>query len=361
MRSMLSLVRLNVLALVAAALACEADDEPVWWEGEFVRYAKSSELTVCAGTPLLADSFVPFIAGELGIDLPPMIDYQWLTVPDYGSRSNCPAASSGCSSGTSTYALDPLLLHELVHSVTSASGMNRLAFFSEGLAVAYDPLSRFMDSRYVLGFPDGLEDPRPEMTLPSGRVSYSTAGGFVNFLLARHGPEKLVAISQRSRQGDDLDKIRSAFKSVYGTELDNEAELYLKSDELGCESGVFDVRPHDCTMPEVAWSGESWVYANIMDCEQEDVAGGALYSSWQSVTLHVPTDDRYVVRAFGDGDLAVRLGRCFGCAWQHKDVLLYAGYQPEIEVTLEAGHYFVRMEANPGDLPLVGVNITPIK
>lgn len=350
----------RTLAVVSSLLvACEAEVSPQWWEGDFIRYATSRDLHACAGTPVVADQFVPFIAGELDIELPPRLDYEWLSSAEYAQRDLCSGPSTGCSSGTQAYALDPLLLHELVHGVTGASGMNRAPFFTEGLAVAYDPLTRFMESRYVAEFPDGLDDPRPELTRPAGMVSYQTAGGFVSFLLTRYGPEKVVEISRMSRGGDGLAVIRANFRVVFGAELDTEAELYMRSDSLGCDTHVFDVRPQDCTMPEVAWSGDQWVHAGIMDCEDDTVAGGVGATMWRSVTLEVPTAGRYLVRTFGEGG-RVRLGRCFGCPWEHDDVLLYGSSLPEAVATLEAGTYFVRMEARADDAPLVGVAVSPV-
>ena len=45
---------------------------------------------------------------------------------------------------------------------------------------------------------------------------------------------------------------------------------------------------------------------------------------------------------------------------EHDDVLLYGSSLPEAVATLEAGTYFVRMEARADDAPLVGVAVSPV-
>ena len=349
-----------VLPFLLAATACEGEERTLWGDGDFVRYVSSTNQQPCAGTPIVANDFVPFVANELDISLPPKIEYQWLNPEDFG-QSDCPDSSGGCAFATEVYGRHSMLLHELVHSVGLANGMNDFPFFNEGLATAYDPLSGIVvEFRYARDFTTDLEDPRPQMTVPREELNYRTAGNFVAFLLARHGPEKLVAISQSSNEGDSLDTIRSKFRAVYQVELDDEADLYMASAGLGCDEGHFNVRPQDCTMPEVEWSGGRWTYEGALDCEDESVAGAYKELSIRAVTLRVPETGEYVVQTLGDDRRFVRVGRCFGCPWQHNDVLFFPGPDSEKVATLEAGTYFVRMEATAKDnAPLIGVTITP--
>lgn len=348
------------LSCLLAVTACGAEERTVWGDGEFVRYVSSTDQQPCAGTPILANDFVPFVANELGIRLPPKIEYHWLNAEDF-VQSDCPD-SRGCAFATEVYGTYSMMLHELVHSVSSASGMNDFPFFNEGLATAYDPLSGIVvEFEFARDFTKNLEDPRVQMTVPREELNYRTAGNFVAFLLARHGPEKFVAISQSSEKGDNLDTVRSKFRAVYQIELDDEAELYMASGGLGCDEGHFNVRPQDCTMPEVGWSGESWTHEGVLDCEDEDVAGAYKEYSVGSVTLEVPEAGQYLVRAFGDARRHVRVGRCFGCPWQHNDVLIFPGTNSEKVAALEAGTYFVRTEVVTRDkAPLVGVAITRV-
>ncbi len=350
----------RVIAGVLLLAACEADSTLVS-EGKYVRYLASDGLHACAGTPALLDDFVPFVAGELGMSLPPRVDYHWLTDDAY-ARTDCPAETSACAGLALVYSTDPLLRHELVHSVGAANGMaGGLPFFKEGLASAYDHFSSTHDSRYSAGFWAKPSDPRPQMLLSWADLDYAVADGFVSFLLARHGPEKLVAISQRSREGDDLDALRGAFRATYGIELDDEAELYMRAGELGCEDDSFAVRPHDCTMPEVAWSGQRWAHAGRMDCEADDVAGSYQRSTLRSVTLEVPTTGQFVVRVSGTDRAEALVGRCFGCPWQHADLILSADRHSEQTTTLEAGPHFVRMYGDADAAPLVTVTIRPVE
>lgn len=353
-------LRRSVALSCLLAAACQAEERTLWGDGEFVRYLSSTDQQPCAGTPIVANDFVAFVAHELGIRLPPKIEYHWLNAEDF-VQSDCPP-SRGCAFATEVYGHHSMNLHELVHSIGLASGMNDSHFFNEGLATAYDPLSGIVVRfGYARDFTKGLEDPRPQMTAPREALNYRTAGNFVAFLLARHGPEKLVAISQSSDRGDDLDTIRSKFRAVYPTELDDEAELYMASGELDCDEDHFNVRPQDCTMPEVEWSGEEWTHEGTLDCDDEDVTGAYKEFSVRSVTLAVPETGQYLVRTSGDGRRHVRIGRCFGCPWQHDDVLIFPGPNSERMVTLEAGAYFVRTEAATRDqAPLVGVTMTRV-
>lgn len=349
-------------AVLLAGTICCGSDEPVWWEGEYVRYAMSSDLTACAGTVALVDSFVPFVAGELGVKLPPKIEYQWLNRDEYG-ETVCPEGTRGCARGHHAYAQDPVLLHELVHGVTSASGMNGLPFFSEGLAVAYDPFSQG-GPRYIPSFAAPFPDPRLEMTRASADLDYGTASWFVTFLLVRHGPKPFVAISQRTHYGQDLDAIRAEFRAVYGRELDDEADLYMKGSDPGCGQDYFALRPHDCTGPTVPWSSGRWGYEQVLDCGFEDVAGGVGddYDGFiaQSVTLDVPAAGGFTIEIYGGENTSMQLGRCFGCPWQHNDVTLYTSTDPVTLTTLEAGPYFVRLSAAAEDAPLARVVIKPV-
>lgn len=241
--------------------------------------------------------------------------------------------------------------------------MNGLPFLAEGVAGAYDPFAGAPgDQRYIPSYAAPFPDPRLEMTLPRAELDYSTASWFVAFLLARHGPRPFVAMSQRSNSGQDLDAIRSNFRAIYGRELDDEVELYRSGADLNCDAGHFDVRPHDCVMPEIAWSGEQWTYERVMDCGADDVAGGVSNDrSWfstHSVTVQVPQTGYYSLEIDSDESASVQIGRCFGCPWQHNDVAL-STLEPRMSPILEAGLYFVRFNAHADAVVRVGVVITP--
>ena len=341
--------------------ACEADST-VWWEGQYVRYTASEGLHVCAGTPEYTDDFVPFVAGELGIPVPPRLEYHWLDGEAFDASICASQGTVGCALGARSLSLKPALLHELVHNVTSPSGMNRLPFVSEGLASAYDAVATGNAARY---FPTDLTvpDPRLQMTLRAREIDYGRATRFIVFLLVRHGPEKLVAFAQRVELGDSLDAIEDQYRVAYGHELADEVEAYLRGADLGCDADHFDLLPYECTSPTVAWSDGRWVSAAVMDCEADDVVGGDgehEVSRLRSVTVDVPEAGLYDVRIYGDEPASARLGRCFGCPWQHADVFFSSDMTAATRTTLEAGTHFVRVTTAVPGAPLIGVTITPV-
>ncbi len=351
---------LAVLAL--GMVACERESlPPSAWTGLYIDYGQSEGLQPCAGTRTYTDNFVPFLAGELGLE-PTRASFRWLDTAEYDAQ-NCPEASQGCAFATEAQSRNPFHLHEQVHALTAAYDMNGLPFYTEGLATAYDwfgdgALRRFA---YLPKF-DPRNDIREQMTVRSSELDYGIAGVFATVLLARHGPEKFIDVSRRARYGDDLATLERDFAEVYGVALADEAERFRHVGELPCDESMFAVRPYDCDMPEVLWTGDTWVHAGILACDVDDVAGGIgpdqAWPSVRSVTLTVPRDGIYHVRRFSDGDdeVQVLLGDCFACPWQHDDQNVYDG---DATVQLSAGTYFLRVVGNSEAAPLVGLVITP--
>lgn len=176
--------------------ACNSDDGNT--TGRFIDYHVEDGLQACGQTPAFLNDFVPLLADELGLEIESRVDYHWVN-PD-GLAAACPAGAVGCYLDGQVYARNPALLHEVVHAVTDQSAMNNLPFFTEGLAVAYDPWSgEGAGPRFVLmskpGEPEA--DPRGFMMLSAYDFSYHRAGSFVTFLLLRHGPERFVDLSRR--------------------------------------------------------------------------------------------------------------------------------------------------------------------
>ncbi len=354
------MTRRFVATLGCLLAACQdVEAPPGTWVGEYVDYGQSVGLRPCAGTHAYTDGFVPFLAGELGLE-PVQSTFRWLDTEGY-ETSGCPESSAGCARGSLAQSRDPFYAHEQVHTFGAAYGMNGLSFYTEGLAVAYDWLHDSIGPRYVYTPEDRpLPDPRPWMTLPRTEFDYGLAGAFVAFLLSRHGPEKFIAVSQRARFGDDLATLERDFAEVYGVELAVEAELFTRNRDLPCDGQVFDLRPYDCSMPEIPWSGDTWVHAGILECDADDVAGGLgpdrSWPSVRSVTLTVPTSGMYRLRRYGDEGVAVQLGSCFGCPWAWEDHGASDGAGAPVSLT--AGTYFVRVVAASDAAPLVGVVLT---
>jgi hypothetical protein len=182
------LVRIVAFAF-AASPACGAEPDLDAWQGEHVLYERDPASQECRGTHAWVDNFVPFVAGELGVDVSEleMMNYRWVAEEDLNCREGVP----GCAGGTIAWAAAPFLLHELVHTVMNGLGYPYQPFFGEGIAYALDPWSGDrLDYRYVVAQQntDLLPDPRSWMTISTRDLHYVMAGSFVKFLLARHGP-----------------------------------------------------------------------------------------------------------------------------------------------------------------------------
>lgn len=351
----------RVVVLSCLALACGPDLDLVERPGEYVDYLHSRSLRVCGGTHAYVDGFVPFVAAELGLEVPGRQAYYWLDAEDY-EKSLCDQNRVGCAGEGHGVALDPSYLHELVHGVALSSGLPYQPFFGEGLAVAFDPWNGAnLGPRYVVSLtPDRLPDPRPLMTRANEEIHYYTAGSFVLFLLARHGAERFVAMTRELGEARDMAVIRRVFRAVYDAELDDEAELF--SSGAACTDQTFAVGLYDCTMPEVGWGDGRWSFQGVMDCDREDVVGGlgpgeTRWASLRSVTLEVPSAGTYRFEARGRGEFAAQMGPCFGCPWDLRDVGISVGDARSVE--LEAGTYFMRIRAESEASPEFELTLTP--
>lgn len=331
---------------------------------EYVQYDASPSLTVCGGTRQHLEEFVPFLAEELGLSVAgDTFKYAWLDEEEY-VRSGCPEATAGCQKEGLVMSRRPALIHELIHAVTDANEMNRLPFFTEGIAVAYDPFNgAAAGPRFRFHPPEGEEtrDPRDLMVGALDAGAYDTAGGFVTFLLLRHGPEKFVAMTRLLAAESDLDEVRAGFARAYGVDLDDEASLFMSNGP--CDDIEFDVRTYDCAMVEVPWQGPEWSWSASMDCDDERVVGGidpGMSSNFvQSAVLEVPTTGRYAVTTVGSGDTQVTIGRCFGCPWAPRDHVVAGG--GSLAAELSAGRHFVRLTSSSAVTPAVQVTLVAAK
>lgn len=354
---------LGILVLIPAISAC-SPDRIEWdlekWQGEFLDYHRSRSLGACQGTYAYVDGFVPFVAAELGVALPDRQQYLWLDEEDFLGAS-CASGVSGCADPPQAYALSPWYLHELVHTVAFESGQRNQPFFAEGLAVALDPWDGDnIGPRYVVSaVPGQLPDPRPLMALPTDQLHYSTAGSFVMFLLARHGSDKFMRMVQELGISRDLTVIRKVFQKVYQTDLDGQAEQFMKG--TLCADNEFTVGLYDCTMPEVPWGDTQWSFQAVMDCGSEDVAGGLgpdfAWSSLRSITLDVPATGAYRIEAQSDGEVLIQMGPCSGCPWDLRDFRVSTGEIQHME--LDAGTYFVRIRAKSDVAPNLKLLVAP--
>lgn len=352
--------RLLAVPLVLSLANCGTELDV--WNGAHITYKNSTSLTTCRGTHTYVDTFIPFVVKELGLGAPPHVEYQWLDTADFDAAP-CRGVTSGCAGDRTAYSPTPALLHELVHTVTWTNGMNNHLFFTEGIAVAYDPWNgNNQGPRYLFGpDPDApLPDPRLALGANKDELNYPLAGSFVTFLLTRHGPAKFVALTRGLDAGSDLPAIRSSFQEIYDLDFDVEAELFI-SGKAPCTNTPFSVRVYDCAMPEVAWGDDGWSFTAGMDCEKDPVVGGldagAATPSIRSVTLQVPAAGQYTLSIDGEEGVLVQAGPCFGCPWIPGEVGAPAG--EEITVELAAGIHYVRIRGQADQAADVHVEIRP--
>lgn len=331
--------------VVIGTLGCNESPSLNSWQGSHIIYESDNTLQPCGGTYAWVDNYVPFVARELGLDVPPMLRYQWLQEDDLPCRDGV----LGCSDEDLAWAQAPFLLHELVHSTMYASGYPYQPFFGEGLAYALDPWTGTdsLGPRYLLHWKgtERLVDPRPSMTLDTTDLSYITAGSFVMFLLARHGPAPFLKFVRALGESRDMTIIRQTFAASYGIALDDEAELFMTG--AACTPDSFGPGLYDCTAEEVPWEGERWSLKGVMDCSSDGVVGGGGGNSVRSVRLDVPKKGNYLIQASGDGEMHLLLGPCSSCPWERRD---RGGPMPFGDlVELDAGTYFVRIQGRSSE------------
>lgn len=341
------------LLLVCLTASCTPEFELDRWRGQHLDYDTATPLQVCAGTHAYMDGFIPFVAGELGIDdLSERPRYRWLTHEQLKSLTGGVAIGHGIASGSIASSQEPTLIHELVHTVTYTALGRSLPFFEEGIAMAY---SRPLSNEYA--YPMLLVDPREDILLPQAELNYGRAGSFTIYLLATYGPEPFLELYVATRDRRNMSDIKDDFWRIYGVELDAAVEGTLSREP--CTGDEFIVLPYDCDAPEIAWASSGWTHETTLDCDRGDVYGG-IYDerppvNATSVTLVIPENGSYDLQTSGDRAATVRLGACFGCPWDRPDVVLEAGTS-SLE-TLKPGTYYVRVEASVELEPAVRVDL----
>lgn len=257
--------------------------------------------------------------------------------------------------------MNPFLLHELVHAAMITLGYPYQPFFGEGLAVALDPLNGDgLGPTYGTAAVEGLPDPRPWMTSSAEDLQYGVAGAFVGFLLSRHGGARFLKFASALGDSRDMPVIEKTFKAVYGTELAEEAKLYMVG--VPCTQDSLGPALYDCTAPRVAWNEGSLAFSGVMDCASDDVAGGFSdevgWPSIRSVSFEVPNSGNYWFHLKSDGDTTVQIGRCPGCPWQ-RDI---GRVEPteEIVVKLEAGIHYARIRSRSNVSPSFTLEIVDL-
>lgn len=324
-------------------------------------YYFAEPLQLCEGTLAYMDDFASWTSMSLGLEIKSMVPYHWLDSAEF-LESPCLEEAAGCLHAGTIYAQKPAHPHELVHALSEQNGMNRLPFFTEGIAVALDPLNGGGSGPRYQSLPDPgaeLPDPRPYMTAASSpEIDYDLAGAFVSFLLLRYGPANFVTMSRQIAPDSDLSSIAQVFSDVYGVSLDGEVELFVAN--VSCEPSWADLQFFDCQSDVVPWGDFRWSWDATMDCSDQGVVGGSGlehdFRSFRSVTFEVPSSGLYEI--FTDSsteNTEVTIGRCFGCSWQSRDFVLDGRERRTVE--LSAGKYFVRITDTPASAAEVNVSL----
>jgi len=351
---------------LALGLACAPELEVI--EGDHLRFEYTPTLTPCAGNTRTLDELVPFFQQNLARPDLPRLRYTWHDGDPRVSRArrSSECAGNGCTRGTHAISGFPFLRHELVHAVMHGDSK---PFFEEGIAMALAPLDSTditsLEGPRYLPASDGERLPDPRDTMEAGDsdgVDYATAGSFVAFLLIHHGSEKLGRLHDRLNPGDSLSRIRRVFRQIYGVALDAEVERFRTG--VPCPEHPFPLLPAECNAPLVPWIGDAWNHGQILSCEGESVAGGLDEGghgvAQRAVTLDLDAPGEYVITLDADAGAALRFGPCFGCPWDHADVLLDDAL-PEVQRALPAGRYYALVYADAQLSPRVGVSVVPTR
>lgn len=189
-------------------------------EGRWVRYHYwADQGSPCPEALEEMDRFVDQLANKTGRRPPAgfRIDYYRLkTVRDV--RALCQPHASACVRGTNVYSTTLIQDHELTHAFLSRLGQPPL-MFTEGIAVSFGCGA----ARYV-GAPLPPVELAPlldndawseELSLQN----YQAAGGFVRWLVERHGLEAFLRFYETTPSGVTRAQLDGHFREIFGVEL----------------------------------------------------------------------------------------------------------------------------------------------
>jgi len=324
--------------VLALGLGCSLPDVDV--EGVHVRVAADPGLALCGGTLTHMDAFVARMAEEFWIAAPTgddRIEFFWLTVDEFASRSGCGPNTAGCAHVGTVYSWAAPLNHEFVHALDWRPG-GVPHFFEEGMAAAFQGLGRVTGNSVASsqGYVERYIEARTPMA-----VDYATAGAFVRFLVEHHGMDGAVRMMERLSRRTTLAEVDAAFQAELGVTLADSIDAF-DLHRLMCPQDRTALLL-ECDAPEIAWDGVVFAEYRALACEQEDVVGP--FEGRETVvlrTLEVREDGIYEVNAIADGGaFTVSLVDCGGCGPR---VAVRAGEVAAFELT--AGLYSVRLHGS---------------
>lgn len=342
--------RLLACALVGASACAEAEivDAP----GERIDIHYSDEYELCAGTVSYFDRGVVSVAEQLGLapDTFEHFTYTWIGGEEFSQASPFYfEEQDGWAWGSKSYGKHPIFFHEIVHMVVHQDKYNAITFLTEGIATAFQgpgpPSPRSAEPVRV--------DPRPILGAHYRRMDYAVAGAFVTYLIARFGSAPLMELNRQLRILSTGGKFRRRFERIYGLDLDIVVDDYLTDDT--CPPEMTPPLPPSCLGESIPWLDEErWVYARVISCSDEDVAGGigaGFDVATVSVTITVEETGWYDLVLSTDHQLHGALAQCGGCPWLEPQRSVGVGYN---RVGLNAGVYALTLSGRASaDVPFV--------
>ncbi|HFE46503.1 MAG TPA: hypothetical protein ENJ18_13585 [Nannocystis exedens] len=316
------LKRALLLATLPGISACsDPQIETLEAKGERIDVHYAADFELCEGTVPTFDRGIVFVAEQLGLDPDTFehMTFTWLTPEELDQASYFFFdGQAGWAWGSKSYGQHPLIFHELVHMIAHQEQYNSITFFTEGLAVAFEEGdTRVSESSEVV-------DPRPYLGVRYDEIDYRVAGAFVTYLLSRFGPEPFWQLNSDLHFFSNENKFRRRFASVYGLDLDEVVESYM-TDETCPEGAVAIPQPPSCAGEEIPWqNANQWIYSRIIDCADDDVAGGEGTDDITeiAVTLNIDESGPYSISLASDYDVTGVLHRCGSCPWLHPDTII---------------------------------------
>ncbi|MCB9569588.1 MAG: hypothetical protein H6710_20625 [Myxococcales bacterium] len=343
--------RVTALALaLALAPSCGPDEEGLESaEGERITLRFVAGFELCSGTLPTTDRWIEHAANQVGLDPDALgpLTYTWLDRARY--RDASPAwvdDRGGWALGSAAIGLRPVHRHEIVHLMANTKAEEASAFLTEGLAAALVP-----------ELPLLRLDPRDEIAVRYPALRYEVAGGFVAFLLARFGPQRLWELYDDVGYLASAGRFRRRFARIYGLDLDAAVEEYLSGST--CPDDTLQIpAPPACAGDEVPWVRDDlWVLARTVECVQPDVAGGVggeVDEAELAVTLEIPETGEYAVSVSAEDLGAISLVRCGGCPW-----LSHERFDLERPLHLAAGRHALVVRGRASIPGVVAVAIQP--
>jgi hypothetical protein len=342
---------LGFATVLAATSACDDDEVDLdVVHGDHLDYAWEATLRPCAGTAAALDSLVPWVAGQLGLDLDGLarVSYTWLGPEGFivvynGSR---PVAEvNGWAPDGEAIAREPALDHEVIHLVDYIAGgvREQHPLLTEGLAVAFDEK-----------LPSQL-DPRPVIDDGDTTALYPAGGSLVAYLLGLYGPEPLLELMEAVPGRASGERFREEFAAIYGRPLDEVVDDLLNS-TICPEGALMLPLPRSCSAPTISWEdADTWTHARSLDCSADDVYGDEDGDAGSQVTLEVETPGAYVFTSYGDLWQSAALRPCGPCPWLGDRLVANSGERRHVE--LAAGRYSVTLRGRGDITTLAGAGL----